>query len=171
LTEFVLFPKLPIELRLKIWKYALPTHPRTIEIHQHVLPAADRNSLNDMPRWYPRSTENSPQALYYVSREARAEVLRVHGLEVIRGNLDGRPVEFCDFSRDSFVFPQPFFFGRANFDKFFYYTFPPEIRNAIKRIETPFDGMLFLFLSNPMLMELELKEIKFQYNSNYFPSA
>lgn len=32
LEKFTLFPKLPIELRLKIWKESMPREPRVIEV-------------------------------------------------------------------------------------------------------------------------------------------
>jgi hypothetical protein len=32
LTEFALFPKLPLELRLKVWKHALPTGPHGLRM-------------------------------------------------------------------------------------------------------------------------------------------
>jgi hypothetical protein len=63
--QFIFFPKLAIELRLKIWKLALPG-PRIIEVH---LTEAFRRPPG---RWMEEiQAKNPPLALFHVNREAR----------------------------------------------------------------------------------------------------
>ncbi|KAH7360724.1 hypothetical protein BKA65DRAFT_533972 [Rhexocercosporidium sp. MPI-PUGE-AT-0058] len=65
-TEFLLFPKLPAELRFKIWILSLPCL-RTVELHY--------NALNS----HTMSSTPAPAA-FYTSRESRREALKQYSL-------------------------------------------------------------------------------------------
>jgi hypothetical protein len=66
LTEFTIFPELPIELRLKIWEYAFP--PRVVNIvYDH-----------DRDRYF--SFNSSPPILLQIHRETRELCLKTHQL-------------------------------------------------------------------------------------------
>ncbi|KAG4433486.1 hypothetical protein IFR05_011024 [Cadophora sp. M221] len=75
LTTFPLFPKLPIELRLKVWKDAMPT-PQVIKI-QTFIP----NTIYDRPQdphFSSPQIRNSPYAEMYVQIYGRKLVFRHH---------------------------------------------------------------------------------------------
>jgi len=69
LTEFHLFPQLPGELRLKIWKLALST-PRVVDID------CTKQSVEGERRWVERFYSSTPQpALLHACQESRFEAL------------------------------------------------------------------------------------------------
>jgi hypothetical protein len=68
LTEFTLFPELPLELRNKIWKYTLPG-PRYIEF-------VSMYEAGDYPVSYPHCKDKTPPVALHVCRESRTEALR-----------------------------------------------------------------------------------------------
>lgn len=73
--RFLLFPKLPIELRLLVWKMALPG-PRCVEVVQHIEengpPAYQAVFGNHFAYW--TATDKSP-AMLFTSHESRQVVL------------------------------------------------------------------------------------------------
>lgn len=87
LTEFHFFPKLPIELRLKIWKNALPG-PRYIEFDNggYFAPIFDTESRSFAQPWQIRCDEVAP-SLFFTTREARSVVLEKYS--PIIGTLKG----------------------------------------------------------------------------------
>ncbi|KAL2069110.1 hypothetical protein VTL71DRAFT_15448 [Oculimacula yallundae] len=66
LKTFMLFPKLPVELRLRVWKEAYP-NPRWIEIHF--------DTAEDY-WWTCCNSERS--ALFAICHESRTEILKTH---------------------------------------------------------------------------------------------
>jgi hypothetical protein len=74
LATFHLFPTLPTEIRLKIWRHALP--PRIIEIRFRGLPNCVGNSYGSLE---PHFTSRIPRPLH-VCRESRTEALRHYEL-------------------------------------------------------------------------------------------
>lgn len=110
---FTLFPKLPYEVRLKVWKAALPG-PRFIEIRS-ADPSPDKLEDDecsidehgiDCETWRPSCIEKAP-AMFFTCREARAEVMKFYA--PLKGNEPSAGIVFCDFSKDYMVFSFPRF--------------------------------------------------------------
>ncbi|KAH8751007.1 hypothetical protein BGZ57DRAFT_967065 [Hyaloscypha finlandica] len=78
--QFTVFPKLPIELRLKIWKHALP-EPRLVILSHHSVrdyddePDSDEFNLISLKTGMRITCENVSIAMRQVNSEARAVVL------------------------------------------------------------------------------------------------
>ena len=70
------FPKLPVELRLKVWKHALPER-RVVEI-----------DYDRWAGWFPRrKAAHEPSALLAACKESREEFLRVYSLQISRKTI------------------------------------------------------------------------------------
>jgi hypothetical protein len=86
--EFMLFPRLPIELRLKIWKYALPG-PRVVEIEwnpktrQWFCPFESQSESSSLSRTYRESRE-----VYHKTYLRLAKVSRVHTQSIVSDATD-----------------------------------------------------------------------------------
>jgi hypothetical protein len=100
--SFILFPMLPVELRLQIWKLALPG-PRIVEVYlDRVVPDLDRSFYHeDILR-----VNTPPPALMHVNRESRSIALEKYWLRL--GNEDIKD----DFTRidpaeDTIFIPWP----------------------------------------------------------------
>ncbi|KAH7314227.1 hypothetical protein BKA65DRAFT_571488 [Rhexocercosporidium sp. MPI-PUGE-AT-0058] len=72
-TEFILFPKLPLELRNKIWNRAAPTAP----ILKHRCQRKNKNASNVMLKFLP--VEQHAFAAVNVNAEARREIKKAIG--------------------------------------------------------------------------------------------
>lgn len=102
---FAPFPRIPPEIRIKIWKQALPG-PRTITVVPHLeLSAAERRTpiafrLDDEPT--PVKTTTSPIAtpLLHVCKESRHEALKVYQV-AFQERFMGMGGFYFDFSRDT----------------------------------------------------------------------
>lgn len=103
-TEFHYFPKLPIELRLKIWKDALPG-PRLVEIV-----STDWMCYEHSP-WRPACLEVAPSA-FFACKESK-EVTLKHYIP-IRGTIQGSQVIWCDVNRDMLCFTYERFHSRMD---------------------------------------------------------
>jgi hypothetical protein len=121
--EFILFPKLPIEIRLQIWEEALPP-TRYLEI---------RNtgkwswSLNQ-PAIHICCKEKAP-SLFFVCRESRAEVAKRY--DPLQGTTWNSPVFYCDFKKDVLAFNYGYFaYGLTVFLQ----SIPRRIASKITRI-------------------------------------
>jgi hypothetical protein len=87
--EFTKFPKLPPELRLRIWSHSLPD-PRIVTIEQSLTRAKD----------YRISCQNRVPGTLLVNRESREVALKRYSLRFTTfENVYGPPVYF-DFNRD-----------------------------------------------------------------------
>ncbi|KAH8779496.1 hypothetical protein BGZ57DRAFT_952508 [Hyaloscypha finlandica] len=77
-TYFLLFPRLPAEIRLRIWQHALPLFPRILEAKSitHEEPSSSSSeylsTLFDSPNWI--ITPTSRQTLLHVNTEFRLEM-------------------------------------------------------------------------------------------------
>ncbi|TAQ86192.1 hypothetical protein B7494_g5482 [Chlorociboria aeruginascens] len=96
--EFTLFSKLPVELRHKIWKEALPASPRVVKVlklhgSQYMVGKDGKGVFKCKLK-----VACTIPVVLHVCQESRREALRVYTLAFSK-NLDGRPVYF-DFSRD-----------------------------------------------------------------------
>lgn len=87
LNQFIFFPKLPIELRLKIWREALPG-PRIIEAYYDYHESSDGDISNGVIR-----TNQPPPVLLSVCFESREEALRQY--ISICNPEDFREVNYC----------------------------------------------------------------------------
>jgi hypothetical protein len=96
--EFTIFGQLPVELRLEIWKKAIP-EPRTIRIH--TISVDIQGTLFHKSVAFRAATP----ALLHTSQESREEALKVYTL-AFEDNLIN-PVYF-DFKRDVLAFPNLF---------------------------------------------------------------
>ena len=87
---FTLFPKLPPELRIKIWSFAL--EPRVVEIDEHT-------STRAMGKWtYDYGRCGKPPSLLQVNAEARSIAMSSHRLSFF--NVVGGPTYF-NFEKDT----------------------------------------------------------------------
>ncbi|KAI0424023.1 hypothetical protein F5Y09DRAFT_348148 [Xylaria sp. FL1042] len=104
--NFVMFRKLPAELRIKVWQFAMP-EARTVVIKsphsRKTLPVSlDKvlpQALDSGETW--QSTTPVP-ALLHVNGEARHEALKHYSLSL--GVGDAQPRVYIDFKRDTLFF-------------------------------------------------------------------
>jgi hypothetical protein len=105
LESFTLFPKLPIELRLKIWRLALPPGRHVkMDLSHHFSESPTAPEYVTM-----KEDEHSPPITLYVNRESREETLRhytvIFRTDAIRPTKEYKEKPFClDPSRDSLYF-------------------------------------------------------------------
>jgi hypothetical protein len=101
LNEFTLFPKLPVELRLKIWRAALPG-PRIIEAYYDYEESVNGDISDGVIR-----TNQPPPVLLSVCHESREETLRKYITICKPENF--REVEHCHLlmgpSKDTLFIP------------------------------------------------------------------
>jgi hypothetical protein len=99
---FMYFPKLPAELRLKIWKLALPgTRIITLKEYQVEIPHIELYGYTDGATIYQlrvRAIASMP-VLLYTSRESRGLALEFYTLS-LESVLHGRPV-YINYQRDA----------------------------------------------------------------------
>lgn len=101
LTSFTLFPELPTELRLAIWKLTLPG-PRFVEI-QNTIAFRDeaKTKINQtITTWHATAIEKAPVA-FFICRESRAEVINIY---TPLKSTDGNPAILVDFKTDVLCF-------------------------------------------------------------------
>ena len=94
-TIFTLFPKLPLELRLQIWEFALP-QPRVIEAYPH---RDDNGQLLDNYASC-RAIVVAPPAILHTNRESRILAQRTYTLAF---NGPFREPIYFDFQRDTLL--------------------------------------------------------------------
>ncbi len=92
--EFTLFPNLAVELRLKIWKFALPG-PRSIKIRRVKTDESAYSKQN-----FRITGMNEVPALLRTCHESRTEALRFY--KRMFGSVDGRP-QYFDPSIDTLI--------------------------------------------------------------------
>lgn len=80
LTEFTLFPKLPVEMQDEIWKYCALLQPRTVELQSYLLPDSVQNS--------------QAVVLGQVNHHTRELTYGLHGYVHLSLRKYNRPVEF-----------------------------------------------------------------------------
>jgi hypothetical protein len=98
--SFSLFLKLPIEIRLKIWRDAKES--RIIEVWwttQNLDPQVIIQPSDPHRRTVPNKGSASPPALLHVSRESRSEALKSYSLIGARGDLSCQP--YFDLQADT----------------------------------------------------------------------
>jgi len=101
--SFIHFPKLPVELRLNIWKLALPgTRIITLKEYQVEIPHIGPYGYTDGPTIYQHRVRaiTSMPVLLYTSRESRGLALEFYTLS-LGSVLHGRSV-YIDYQRDAF---------------------------------------------------------------------
>jgi 2EXR family len=97
-TTFTLFPKLPQELRVKIWEYALPEGPRVVKVYYQ-----GQQSME--PKFKIRAEVSDPAtSLLRVSVEARIVALKAYPLAFQTPLL--KPLHF-NFEKDTLSFYGP----------------------------------------------------------------
>jgi hypothetical protein len=94
-TTFTVFPKLPPELRVKIWEYALPEAPRFIKFCYEGWPHCERRFKIGREGSYPATS------LLLVSVEARTVAIKAYPLAFRSFHLN--PVRF-NFEKDTLYF-------------------------------------------------------------------
>jgi hypothetical protein len=94
-TKFTVFPKLPPELRVKIWKYALPEGPRVIEVCCEGWPRNELRFKIGGEGSYPATS------LLLVSVEAHTVAMKAYPLAFPTFHL--KPVHF-NFEKDTLYF-------------------------------------------------------------------
>jgi hypothetical protein len=101
-SSFIHFPKLPIELRLIIWKLALPdTRIITLKQYQAKIPHIEPNGYAEgvtINQLRIRVIASTP-VLLHTSRESRALTLEFYTL-FLASLLHGRPI-YIDYQRDA----------------------------------------------------------------------
>jgi hypothetical protein len=125
--EFTLFPKFPIELRLKVWKQALPG-PRIIGIHV----AGGYNLDHDregMPEWQVRSPKLAP-SIFFVCKESREVVSKTY--KSLKGTKSPSTGVFCDLDRDYLALYD--FHHYFQWYSFLQYALPEDFRKTVRRI-------------------------------------
>jgi hypothetical protein len=105
---FTLFPKLPTELRLKIWRSALPLFPRILEAKPHK-PWSNTTERPRSPKWSITPTTTTP--LLSISQEPRNELKKYYTTPFSPYNVfpaQGSPLDFRLVARGSpYVEPYP----------------------------------------------------------------
>ena len=96
---FTLFPKLAPGLRLYIWKGALPTSPRYIEVHSEHPPYCTDDTAYT---WYYTSSDNVPLVISLANREARSVVLSHYA--VLPSRTPGRAAAYFEAAVDILAF-------------------------------------------------------------------
>jgi hypothetical protein len=98
-TQFVFFPRLPLELRRIIWRFSIPG-PRTVCIYSqkeaYVMNEDGHAACN--PSISAKSNSKAP-ALLHTNRESRHIALKLYSL-AFKEHLKQSPVYFC-FSTDT----------------------------------------------------------------------
>jgi len=94
--QFTIFPELPLELRCKIWNFALPA-PRVLQIRTIVVQATGIESWKVCCE-----DKDKVPACLLVCHEARVEVLRKYSR--VKALHRGRQAVYCDFERDFIYF-------------------------------------------------------------------
>jgi hypothetical protein len=97
---FTLFPKFPPELRLRVWKYALPG-PRYIEVQLIYDEDWEESEVESVKSWNYVCKDNVP-VLFFVCRESRAEVVKRY--QPLRPTEVGSEVVYYNASVDVLVF-------------------------------------------------------------------
>ena len=82
-VHFILFPMLPVELRLRIWRMALPA-PRIVEVYLGYVPAADMGPSTNLLR-----ANTPPPTLMSVNFESRSVALEKYWLRFGKENAAG----------------------------------------------------------------------------------
>lgn len=118
IAEFHYFNKLPAELRIKIWRYAMPG-PRVIDISKLYIKHLHIESVDNSrkPRQHDYVNTRKPPALLHVSGESRYECLKFYELLRIssvfiqqqdrgypRQKLPVRSSFYIDYERDNLFF-------------------------------------------------------------------
>ncbi|KAE9366735.1 hypothetical protein N431DRAFT_471767 [Stipitochalara longipes BDJ] len=98
-TEFTLFRKLPTELRLRIWKLALPG-PRTIAMWKNTHPL--EHQARDKLKLYSNGSGLRPSPLMHACSESRGVFLQ-HYEAGFANFFQGKPV-YVDWDRDCIYF-------------------------------------------------------------------
>lgn len=147
-TSFTSFCELPLELRQKIWQYALPG-PRFIKIRS--INCFDKDGFpEDIPGlWGPICIERAP-SIFWACHEAKAEVCRIY--TPFKGNRPGTPIMWVDFSKDYMCFCSNRFamhFGQ------FLDTLPRDILDTIRFLALHKDAFILAKRSLPRMAALE----------------
>ena len=132
LKEFTLFPKLPKELRIKVWQFAA-REPRIVEVCQsqdaqyitYGTPRDDWDSKNSAPFYSPTALP----VILHINVESRTIALEHYSISFPH---DSHPAQiYYNPAVDILYFPAWCF--RYHIDHFEFVT-PPEIKNTIRRI-------------------------------------
>ena len=154
---FTLFPKLPPELRCRIWQFALPS-PRTVEIRS---PEAAGTARESSPQPYlcrPCCDETVP-SIFWVCKEARAEVCKTY--TPLRGSQPGSAVVWVDFGKDTVRFKLTRFLENSlhwNNLEAFLSLLPSEILMSIRFFSVEAEMLAFFCLADEEV--LPMKQLK-----------
>lgn len=158
--EFSYFPKLPIELRMKIWK--LSWLPRNVTVIVH-----SRRSYEWLQFHLFGSRTPVPSALH-VCRESRAEASRIYKL---RFDTDTRnyPESYRSAKYAFWTWPRVYFSYKMDNVHFYWGRMPPSRQGAI----TPHENLTFVDLANirswssdeyPLTMDSLFDEVRLYNN-------
>ncbi|KAF8863006.1 hypothetical protein BDZ45DRAFT_686261 [Acephala macrosclerotiorum] len=95
--KFDLFPELPVEIRLQIWRFAFP-RPRHVSLDTGFGALPD-----EFIRWYNSWGPQLPITLR-INRESRVETLRRYTILYMRDFMRWGPIEYHDFPERPFCF-------------------------------------------------------------------
>jgi hypothetical protein len=99
-TTFTKFPELPLELRLKIWSFAVPG-PRNVKIDYKVL--TTYKEMKD-PHFTPYTSHEPPPPIFQVCRESRAEARQIGRHKLRFGSKFHHEANiYFDFFQDTLV--------------------------------------------------------------------
>jgi hypothetical protein len=125
---FTLFPQLPYEIRLKIWRFAIPG-PRVVPLHFELRDVtSDGKPISKFSPW--RSSDPVPVVLH-ICHDARAEALKSLGRAF--GTHFHEPQVYVNFDIDTILFGSHFDTLRVN---------------GPLQIEKPSDYLLDVFLDS-----------------------
>ncbi len=99
LATFTVFPELPFELRLKVWKYVAPG-PRTVTISYES--HATRYKGKNISRFDGWGTPDPPPVILHICHESREEALKSYKL-AFGSHFHAAKIYF-DFSKDTLRF-------------------------------------------------------------------
>lgn len=170
---FILFPKLPAELRIKVWQYAIADiGPRVIEIMSAVeghVECGDENNKTDhvVGVWWPLCVEDAP-ALFEACEEARTELCKSY--QPFTGSAKNTDVIFCDFSKDYICITYPRLTMFVT--RFFADMLPENIRKLVRRLIMDEDSFKYLEVEERngdfdfKFVQLQLEELAIVLDEN-----
>ncbi|KAF8858695.1 hypothetical protein BDZ45DRAFT_689883 [Acephala macrosclerotiorum] len=84
-TSFTIFPRLPLELRLKIWGHVANSQPRTLDIWTDFKRCEVENTTFYTQAYQCELSNIVPPPIFRVNHEARTEALKHYSLEFATG--------------------------------------------------------------------------------------
>ncbi|CZR63604.1 uncharacterized protein PAC_13501 [Phialocephala subalpina] len=110
LTSFTIFPRLPLELRLKIWGHVANSQPRTLDIWTDFKRCEVENTTFYTQAYQCELSNITPPPIFRVNHEARTEALKHYSLEFATGmtlpcgiSVNISPRMYVNYSTDTLI--------------------------------------------------------------------